>query len=165
MALLIKIKKVINSMTNVALVFFVGIMFTLVITQTLSRYIFKFPIFWAEELSRYLMIWSCFLGAALAIRDDEHVALTFLEGRIPKKIRVFIRIFLIIMIMFFLFIFMKNGFSLLSNQARQVSPGMRISMWIPFLALPVGGTLMFFEYLFKLLNQVVLIRKKEEDEK
>ena len=161
MLALTKIKEMINKITIFSIICIVGLMTIIVITQTLSRYLFKIPIFWAEEFTRYLMIWGCFLGAALAIRDDEHISLSFLGERLSKKIRSYIKMSIILLILFFLLIFLKEGFALLTKQAKQLSPCMRMEMWIPFLALPIGGTLMFLEYLFKLMYQIALVRKQK----
>ena len=50
-------------------------MAALVFTNVVTRYLFGFSLNWAEEASRYLMIWVAYLGAGLAMREGRHVAI------------------------------------------------------------------------------------------
>lgn len=163
MKILIKIHIIINKITNIVLIFLGGTMVTVVITQTLSRYLFKVPIYWAEELSRYLMIWVCFLGVAVATRNNKHISLNFLVDIIPPIYRNILKITALLLIMCFLSVFIKEGIELLPRQATQLSPALRLRMNWPFLALPVGGILMFFEYLIKLFEQLNYLKKGEDN--
>lgn len=43
--------------------------------QVLWRYLFNDPLIWSEELSRYLFIWISYLGAWMAWRYRQHIAL------------------------------------------------------------------------------------------
>lgn len=42
--------------------------------QVLWRYALNDPIYWSEELARYLFVWLTFLAAAMAFRDRKHMA-------------------------------------------------------------------------------------------
>jgi C4-dicarboxylate transporter DctQ subunit len=120
-------------------------MMTVVIVQTLSRYLFKIPLFWAEELARYLMIWLCFTGSAIAMREDMHVSVMFLISRLNGGLQKWSRILVKLLLVVFLSFLIVKGISLLSIVFRQMSPTMRISMAWPYLAIPFGSALMIFE--------------------
>lgn len=45
------------------------------LAQVLWRYAFDDPLTWSEELSRYLFVWIGYLGAWLAWRRRQHIAL------------------------------------------------------------------------------------------
>ena len=45
-----------------------AVMATLVFGNVVSRYLFNYSFSWVEELTRYMMIWVCFLGSGLALR-------------------------------------------------------------------------------------------------
>jgi TRAP-type C4-dicarboxylate transport system permease small subunit len=49
----------------------------------LLRYVFLHPIFWADELARYLMVWMIFLGAGKVAGNEGHVSVTILADRFP----------------------------------------------------------------------------------
>ncbi|HSB78182.1 MAG TPA: TRAP transporter small permease, partial [Candidatus Methylomirabilis sp.] len=40
---------------------------------------------WSEELARFLYVWVVFLGAALLIRDDEHIRVGVLTDRMSQR--------------------------------------------------------------------------------
>jgi len=68
---------------NVALAGFIGVIL-LVFLQVLLRYIFKVSVFWTEELARLLFTWITLLGAAVALREDEHIYINIFIKRIPN---------------------------------------------------------------------------------
>jgi len=41
--------------------------------QVVSRYVFKFPIAWAEEISRFTFVWAVYMGVSMAARQNEHI--------------------------------------------------------------------------------------------
>jgi len=47
-----------------------------VFLQVVFRYLLRQPLFWSEELPRYLLIWMTFLAAALAQKHDAHKSIT-----------------------------------------------------------------------------------------
>lgn len=49
------------------------IMSLLAFVQVLTRYVFFYSIVWSEEVTRYLMIWMTFIGAALAVSKQDHI--------------------------------------------------------------------------------------------
>lgn len=61
--------------------------------QILVRYIPSqlFDFFWTEELSRMLLVWLTFWGAASLQRIGEHIALTALAERLPGAAQVVIQ--------------------------------------------------------------------------
>src|SRR5690625_244243 len=86
----------VNRIVSMLLSLIFGVMVLVIFFQVLIRFVFpylgiqlNFP--WTEELARYLMIWSVFLGGALATRRGQLLAvdaivfaLPSLPGRIVK---------------------------------------------------------------------------------
>jgi TRAP-type transport system small permease protein len=56
--------------------------------QVFARYVAKVSIPWTEEISRYLLVLLTFTGAAVAVRDRQHIAITFLLDRLPEVPRL-----------------------------------------------------------------------------
>ena len=44
-----------------------------------TRYVLNSSPSWAEEISRVLMIWMSLLAVSLAVKDDSHVRISFLD--------------------------------------------------------------------------------------
>ena len=40
---------------------------------------------WAEELARYIMLYQVWIGAAYAVREDAHIRITALIGKLTGK--------------------------------------------------------------------------------
>jgi len=71
-----------------ALVCFVGMM-ACVLFEVVARDILQFPTAWAEELSRFLFVWTVFLGSAAAWHRGVHIVIDVLPRRLrgwPKKL-------------------------------------------------------------------------------
>ena len=58
-----------------------------VMVQVLSRYIFKSPVMWTEEVARFAFIWLVFLGVAITERQNAHFRVTFLVEKAPPRLR------------------------------------------------------------------------------
>ena len=161
---LFKIRDFIRKVNFLLVVTLMASMMTVVIVQTLSRYLFKIPLFWAEELSRYLMIWLCFSASAIAMREDGHVSVMFLISRLNGGLQKWSRVLVKLLLVVFLSFLILKGISLLSIVSRQMSPTMRISMAWPYLAIPVGSALMIFEILMSFFEEESLAVCSIEEE-
>ena len=53
-------------------IFLLVIMTFVVVLQVFSRYLFNYSFVWAEELVRYLMIWTVMIGAALVQSKNDY---------------------------------------------------------------------------------------------
>jgi TRAP-type C4-dicarboxylate transport system permease small subunit len=87
----IKMKKLakMESAFNGIMAFFLALMGLLIFTNVALRYLFNSGLTWAEELSRFLFVWTVFLGAIGALKDNNHLGFTSLVQKLPpfgKKI-------------------------------------------------------------------------------
>jgi TRAP-type C4-dicarboxylate transport system permease small subunit len=55
------------------LVLFVGALISLCFAQILLRNFLEITWLWADPLVRHLVLWSAFVGALIATRDDRHI--------------------------------------------------------------------------------------------
>ncbi len=135
-----------NTVAALFLAFGMGLMFY----QVLSRYFFGFSIFWAEEIVRYLVIWSNFIGASIIIKNDEHVSVSFFVDKLTearqKVIKQATNLLSVCYSVFLLF----TGFSLVreamlngaTSDSRLETP-----MFIPYIIIPLAGFLITCRYL------------------
>ncbi len=79
------------------------IMIVLLFGQVVSRYIFNFPIMWAEEIGRYIFIWIVYIGASQAFITENHLKVDFILNKLPTIIKKYVNIFLYLIIIIFLF--------------------------------------------------------------
>jgi C4-dicarboxylate transporter DctQ subunit len=118
---------------------FLTLMSLVVIVQVFSRYIFNFSFVWAEELVRYLMIWMVMLGSALVQSRNEHIRIDFFPMLAGPRGRRLMEIAFRLATLFFLGIIAYKGFQISYFNRLFESSGLRISMFWPTLAIPIGA--------------------------
>jgi TRAP-type C4-dicarboxylate transport system permease small subunit len=62
-----------------------AVIFVIMVLQVTCRYVLGSPLVWSEELARYLYIWVCYLGAPVALRRGNHIAITLLVDQLPAR--------------------------------------------------------------------------------
>jgi len=83
-----------------------GILCGAVGIQVFARYFFGHSFGWAEEFPPFIFLWTCFIAAAAAFREDRHLGVTLLYDRLPKSLRHIGYYFnLGLSLVFFLFLF------------------------------------------------------------
>jgi len=127
------------------LVVFGAVMSVVVMLQILFRFVIYIPLPWSEELARYLMIWTGMVGSFVALREGRHIGVTLVVNRLPPRAAAGVAVFVQVLTILFLFILAKQGLALALINLNQLSPAMRIPMFFPYLAVPVGAALMIIE--------------------
>ncbi|MFZ5754493.1 MAG: TRAP transporter small permease [Bacillota bacterium] len=148
--------KVLDWFSRFMTILSVGIMSVIVTAQVFFRYFLKNPIFWAEELARYALVWMTFIGAAVALRQGMLANMDLIVGKLPAKMRrgVFTIVSLLnIVLLGFLFYYsikLVGEPSVLS----QKSPAMGIPMSYVYLGMPIGLFLLILQSLIGLFNDL-----------
>ena len=78
------IDHVVNTILRWIVMIMLSVMSVIVFAQVVFR-IVHLSIPWSEELSKYLLIWSTFMGAALCVRKGSLVGLEFLQSALTKR--------------------------------------------------------------------------------
>jgi len=118
--------------------FLVPLMTVIVFTQVVMRYVFSSPFPWAEELSRYILIWiSCF-GAAVGVREGVHVSILTLNKRLKGWIKFFVTLAIHFLEIGFFTITTISGIFLSLGMWNVRSSAMRIHMTLPYIAVPIS---------------------------
>lgn len=58
--------------------------------QVFSRFVLKLPVAWSEEISRFLFIWFCWVGASYATHEYLHIRITAQFLVLPPVLRAMI---------------------------------------------------------------------------
>jgi C4-dicarboxylate transporter DctQ subunit len=128
----------------------------LVFVQVVIRYIFSSSLIWVEEFARYGIVWFVFLGASLAVRNGAHASVDVLVGLLPGKPKKAVQIIATIISIVFCVLITYYGLDLVMRvrQMGNTTPAMKIPMYIPYLAIPVGCLLMAFRYVLQLFREI-----------
>lgn len=116
-------------------------MVALIFGQVVGRYVFSNAPSWTEEMARYIHIFQVWIGASYAVKLREHIRVEAFVARfhgVSRKVLETISLAIWFAMALFLAYF-GTQLVLQSIANGQVTPAMQLPMWIPFLAIPLGG--------------------------
>ena len=134
-------RKIFDNFEEYALLVLFPLMVVVVFTATLARYLNLFPMFWGEEVARYIMVFMAYIGAGLGMKKGAHVGVGFFTERFRNvKIRLFVEVFRLGIILFFCGMIMYYYRTIIAHQIfmGQTTPALYIPMWVPYSAVPLG---------------------------
>ena len=126
---------------EIMLVLSLGLMVALIFGQVIGRYVFSSAPSWTEEMARYIHIFQVWIGASYAVKLRQHIRVEAFITRFHGVFRQVLEI-LSIVIWFVMALFLAvfgTELVLSSINHGQLAPAMQIPIWIPYLAIPLGG--------------------------
>lgn len=157
------IKKILNEkLEEYVLIAMMLLLVTLVVAQVFFRFVINYSIGWSEELARYLLIWIAWIAASYAVQQNAHIRVEIVKDLFSGAVKKVLEL-VVLVISFGFSIFLAyegTNFILAIKMTGQTSPSLDLPMWIVYLAVPVGGTLMAI----RLIQQmIIIIKSKPED--
>jgi TRAP-type C4-dicarboxylate transport system permease small subunit len=129
---------------KVCIALFMAILVTMML-QILFRYVFNAPLTWTEELARYLYIWACWLGAPVAMRRGNHVVITVLSERLPRRLAQAATLTTQAIALFFLLELAYQGTQLTIRSHTVIAITLPIPWSMIYIAAPLSALLMILE--------------------
>jgi len=80
-----------------------------VFIEVVMRYLFSRPISSVAELTQVLFPWMTFLAAIEITKNNEHLAITILRDKLPKKLKRINLIFIRLIMIFFSYYMIKSS--------------------------------------------------------
>ena len=120
------------------------VMFLTMLALVVSRYVLNDAIHWAEELSRFCMIWMAFLGASVLTLDRDHVRLDILIDHLPKRFGAGVDYAIDLAAIAFHGLILWQGTLLVRSVGIVEAASLGVSMLWPYLAIPVASAIMLF---------------------
>lgn len=142
----------INIGIRIVLTLNIAIMSVVIIAQVIGRYLFQNTFTGAEELARYLMVFSVFMGAAIAVRTHSLIAVEVVAELLPKQGKRFLKIGVYILCLVFFVLLFILGYGMLETVSGQLSPALQLSMSIPYAAIPIGAAALILNTIAVLLE-------------
>lgn len=131
--------------------------------QVICRYFLQFPLYWSEELIRYLFVWTTFLGAGVATGYGLHIEIDvlafFLSKRPPNRreeILRKIRVIATLMVLIFLGYYGYLAIDFLGkiHRLQHASTAMDLNMLWPMSAVLIGCLIMILHYLARIIRDL-----------
>ncbi len=136
-----------------------AIMSGAVFIQVIFRYILHQPIYWSEELPRFLLIWLTFLGSVLAVKNRSHLSITVFVNRFPERIRIWVQCLANLAALIFLLVMVWSGIVIANLTMPNRSAALQMPTGLVYLAVPVGGILM----IIYLARQTIDLLRSQKD--
>lgn len=128
-----------------------SVMTLLVLYQVFTRYVLNSPAAFTEELVRYFLIWTGFVGAAYAFITREHMCLVLVRDSLsPKKRRILMIGIDVLILVFAVFVITIGGFKLAMSATKVFSALLGIPRSLVYAMAPVSG-------LFIIVAQIINI--------
>ncbi|MBV8835637.1 MAG: TRAP transporter large permease subunit [Alphaproteobacteria bacterium] len=126
-----------------------------------SRYVFRNPFVWSDELASILFLWLAMLGAVVAFRRGEHMRMSTLVARASGAWRTFFEAFAVALAIAFLALILYPTLEYALDEAAVVTPALEIPNIWRAAALPVGCALMLLFAMLRLartggISQILL---------
>ena len=107
------------------------------------RYVLNDSLTWSEELAKFFMVWLVFVGAPIALRVGDHVAIHIFPDALPSRLRSILMVLISLLIVWFCYILTIESSSFAWNARTQVliAIGDFSMLWI-FASIPFGAIAM-----------------------
>jgi TRAP-type C4-dicarboxylate transport system permease small subunit len=122
-------------------------LFTLLVSTVFASVVIRYfgilagSIDWVEEAARFLFIWVCFLGAALAFESGSHVCIDILLQFLSVRQQRLLGVALEALVAIFAVLMIRYGYELTARTVDQPALVLQFSMAWVHLAVPVSGTI------------------------
>ena len=128
-----------------------SVMTLLVLYQVFTRYVLDSPAAFTEELVRYFLIWTGFIGAAYAFLTREHMCLVLFRDNLkPEKRRILMIVLDVLILVFAILVITVGGFKLAMSARQVYSALLGIPRSLVYGMAPVSG-------LFIIMAQIINI--------
>ena len=128
---------------NAALLFILslalGVLTCLGLAQVVWRYILGEPLIWSEEVIRYALIWTVFLGAGVTIKKGLLAAVEVVSQLAPAPLRKVLGVLSVVLSAAFWAVLLVYGIFILDAVQGMRSGALEMPMPLVYLAIPVGA--------------------------
>lgn len=133
-------RKVLDKVLSSVCAILFAIMTALTTYQVLTRYLFKAPSTWSEELVGYMFAWMALLGAAYVFGKRDHMNIPVVVERFAPKTQVMIAILgEILTLLFMALVLVYGGFAFTKLGMGQTTASLGIKVGTMYAVIPVTG--------------------------
>jgi TRAP-type C4-dicarboxylate transport system permease small subunit len=135
-------KRIVSRIPELSLLLMTTAVVLILCAQVVFRYFIGTSLDWIEEVSRILLTWTTFVGAAVALKRNGHITVDYFVGWFPGAIRRCVELFTYALIVAFSAFLCFQGivFALLSEQT--TFPALQVPVSWQYFGLPIGCLLM-----------------------
>lgn len=111
----------------------------LALYQVVTRFVFGVPSTWSEVITRSSMIWSVFLGVAVAFRHGAMISVDVIQNALPRRFGLALFLTANLASLLFFSILFWQGWLMTQRVVPQRLAALEVSIAWVYAALPVGS--------------------------
>lgn len=161
MKILKSIDRGVDTFCGILSVFLLGALVIVVSSAIVFRTWFT-ALSWSEEATKYLLIWSTYIGATCVYRRSGNISITVVQGLFPEKVQKWLRILVhvICLMLFVVLTYYGHRYFLSYKRTTTSFNPYNFSMRYVFMVIPFSTIVMSFHAIVMILEE--LFDKKEE---
>ncbi|MBH5398985.1 TRAP transporter large permease subunit [Bradyrhizobium sp. CNPSo 4010] len=117
-----------------------------------SRYVFRSPIVWSDELAGILFLWLAMFGSVIAFQRGEHMRMTAIVGVLGAELRAFLDVVAAAASLAFLALVVWPAYEFAADEVFVTTPALEIVNSWRAAALPIGIGLMLTAAVLRLIR-------------
>ena len=149
---LVFVDRLIGTGVEACAAFLVAAEVAVLFVGVVSRYVFRSPIVWSDELASFLFLWLAMLGSVVAFRNAGHMRMTALVSKSRPSLQVFFDVLAGVASTAFLLLTIGPALEFAHEERLITTPALEISGAWRASALPVGLGLMLVTGIISLLR-------------
>lgn len=126
----------------------------LVSFEVITRYFFpQYLTDWGMEFTIYFTVWAIFIAGAPLVREARHVRADILLMLLPASLQRALEILALLVGLAFACVLTWFGWNMVQSAydlGENSESSMRFPLWVYYMALPFGTTLMIWPYLYRI---------------
>ena len=138
----------------------------LALYQEITRFAFGAPSTWSEVITRSAMIWSVFLGVAVAFRHGAMISVDVIQNALPPRLGLGVYLLANLGSLIFFSVLLWQGYLMTLRVIPQSLSALNVSIAWVYAALPVGAAFILIAILACMVRAVRgdwLIARQLED--
>lgn len=159
-----KINQYLNKILEIILIILMVFLTLCIIWQVISRYILNEPSTITEELSRFLMIYTCLLGSSYALGKKKHLSIDLIFSYISLENRKKLNTLLNVIMVIFSIVIIYGGTKLTINtfESLQTSPALQIKMGYIYMIIPISFMIILYYSIQEIITQFSSMKNDKE---
>ena len=149
--ILTPVSDALDKLCSVLIVVMLGLMVIITGAQIICRIWFT-ALSWSDEVTRYLLIWSTFLGASVVYRHSGHISVTIVQDAVPPRLSKVLRVavHVICFVLFAVLLYFSCTYCMKLNKTATTLP---IKMKYIYLCVPISMVILMVHSLLMAVEE------------
>ena len=146
------VKNIMNKVLSAVCSVLLSFMTILVLWQVFTRYVLNSPAAFTEELVKYSLMWTAFIGAAYAFFTRDH---TLIKDKVTGvKHKILVSLIDILILLLAVFVFIIGGFMLALSARQEFSALLGIPRSLVYAITPISGIFITIAQIINLYEDI-----------